>query len=56
MSEMPREVIVGAFRDNYDIAREGVRLDALSAGQKELATSLIETYVGRLRPATPRSG
>ena len=50
MSEMPREVIVGAFRDNYDIAREGVRLDAFSAGQKELATSLIEAYVGRLRP------
>ncbi len=48
--EMPREVIVGAFRDNYDISRGGVRLDALSAGQKELATSLIETYVRRLRP------
>jgi Protein of unknown function (DUF3500) len=47
--EMPREVIVGAFRDNYDIAREGVRLDVFSAGQKELATSLIETYTGRLR-------
>ncbi len=48
--EMPREVIVGAFRDNYDIAREGLRLDSFSAGQKELATTLIETYVGRLRP------
>ncbi len=50
MRDMPREVIVGAFRDNYDLAREGVRLDSFSAGQKELATSLIETYVGRLRP------
>jgi hypothetical protein len=50
MGEMPREVIVGAFRDNYDIAREGVRLDSFSAGQKELASSLIETYAGRLRP------
>jgi hypothetical protein len=48
-AEIPREVIVGAFRDNYDIAREGIRFDAFSAGQKELATSLIETYVGRLR-------
>jgi Protein of unknown function (DUF3500) len=48
--EMPREVIVGAFRDNYDIERVGVRLDAFSAGQRELATSLIETYVRRLRP------
>ena len=46
--DMPREVIVGAFRDNYDIARTGVRLDSFSAGQKELATSLIEAYVGRL--------
>ena len=49
MGDMPREVIVGAFRDNYDIAREGVRLDSFSPGQKELATSVIEAYVGRLR-------
>jgi len=49
MGDMPREVIVGAFRDNYDIAREGVRMDSFSAGQKELATSVIEAYVGRLR-------
>jgi hypothetical protein len=49
MGEMPREVIVGAFRDNYDIAREGVRMDSFSAGQKELAASVIEAYVGRLR-------
>jgi hypothetical protein len=47
--QMPSEVIVGAFRDNYDISREGVRLDSFSAGQKELATSLVEAYVGRLR-------
>jgi hypothetical protein len=49
MAEMPREVIVGAFRDNYDIAREGVRMDSFTPGQKELATSVIEAYVGRLR-------
>jgi hypothetical protein len=49
MQEMPPEVIVGAFRDNYDIAREGVRMDSFSAGQKELAESVIEAYVGRLR-------
>jgi uncharacterized protein YbjQ (UPF0145 family) len=49
-TEMPREVIVGAFRDNYDIERVGARLDAFSAGQRELASSLIETYVRRLRP------
>jgi hypothetical protein len=50
LADMPREVIVGAFRDNYDLAREGVRLDSFSAGQKELALSLIDAYVGRLRP------
>ena len=48
--EMPREVIVAAFSDNVDLARRGLRVDAMSAGQKQLATSLIETYVRRLRP------
>jgi hypothetical protein len=49
ISEMPREVIVGAFRDNYDIAREGVRMDSFTAGQRELALSVVEAYAGRLR-------
>ena len=49
MGEMPREVIVGAFRDNYDISREGVRMDSFTAGQKELALSVVEAYAGRLR-------
>ncbi len=55
MGDMPREVIVGAFRDNYDIAREGVRLDSFSAGQKELATF---GYRGLRRPSAhrPRRG
>jgi hypothetical protein len=47
---LPSEVVVGAFNDNADIVRQGLRLDAMSAGQKRLATSLIETYVRRLRP------
>jgi hypothetical protein len=49
-TKMPGEVIVAAFRDNYDIERQGLRFDAMTAGQKQLATALIETYVRRLRP------
>jgi hypothetical protein len=47
--EMPREVIAAAFSDNIDLARQGLRFDALTSGQRELATSLLEAYVGRLR-------
>ena len=49
-TRMPGEVIVAAFRDNYDIERQGLRFDSLTAGQKQLAASLVETYVRRLRP------
>jgi hypothetical protein len=49
-TELPGEVIVAAFRDNYDIEREGLRFDAMTAGQRELASTLIETYIRRLRP------
>jgi hypothetical protein len=49
-TKLPSEVIVAAFRDNYDIAREGLRFDAMTVGQRQLATGLIETYVRRLRP------
>ncbi len=46
---MPIEVLGAAFRDNFELDYQGLRLDSLSAGQKDLATSLIETYVRRLR-------
>jgi hypothetical protein len=48
--EMPPECLIPAFSDNADLVRSGLRFDALSSGQKELATSLIDAYVGRLRP------
>ncbi|HEX5369883.1 MAG TPA: DUF3500 domain-containing protein [Dehalococcoidia bacterium] len=47
--DMPPECLIPAFSDNADLERSGLRFDTLSAGQKELATSLIEAYVGRLR-------
>jgi hypothetical protein len=47
--DMPPECLIPAFSDNADLERSGLRFDAMSAGQKELATSLIEAYVGRLR-------
>jgi Protein of unknown function (DUF3500) len=49
-TETPREVITPAFADNLDLERQGLRLDSVSAGQRELALGLIETYVRRLRP------
>jgi len=48
--EMPPECVIPAFSDNADLARTGLRMDQMTAGQRELATSLIEAYVGRLRP------
>jgi len=47
---MPPECVIPAFSDNADLARTGLRMDQMTAGQRELATSLIESYVGRLRP------
>jgi hypothetical protein len=49
-TETPREVLAPAFTDNLDLERQGLRLDSLTAGQKQLASSLIEAYVRRLRP------
>jgi hypothetical protein len=48
--DLPDEVFAAAFRDNFDLGYQGIRMDGFSAGQKELATALIETYVRRLRP------
>jgi hypothetical protein len=46
--ELPDEVFAAAFRDNFDLGYQGLRLDSLSAGQKELATKLIGVYTRRL--------
>jgi hypothetical protein len=39
----------GAWQDNLVLPYEGIRADALSAGQQELLMQLAETYVGRMR-------
>ena len=49
-TELPSEVFGVAFRDNLVLERQGLRFDSLTPGQKQLATSLIEAYVRRLRP------
>lgn len=45
----PYEGFTAHFRDNAVVPYEGIRADALSAGQRELLGSLVETYVGRMR-------
>lgn len=49
-TDLPEEVFAPAFRDNFDLDYQGIRLDSFSAGQKELVLALIEAYVRRLRP------
>jgi hypothetical protein len=48
-TELPDEVFAVAFRDNLELGYAGLRMDSFSAGQKQLAKSLIEAYVCRLR-------
>ncbi len=48
--ELPFDVFTSAFRDNAAIKAEGIRYDELSPEQQGLLFSLIETYVGRIRP------
>jgi hypothetical protein len=38
-----------AFRDNLQLAYEGLRADRLTRGQQEQLLGLVEVYVGRLR-------
>jgi hypothetical protein len=40
----------GAFQDNIRLPYEGVRCDDFSPAQQSLLLSLIETYIGRMRP------
>ncbi|MCX4816533.1 DUF3500 domain-containing protein [Streptomyces sp. NBC_01239] len=45
--EMPRELLVGAFRDNWELDYQGLRLAEMSSGQRETALRLLELYVNR---------
>jgi Protein of unknown function (DUF3500) len=49
-TELPGEVFTTAFRDNFEQRYEGIRYDELTADQQRLLLSVIEAYVGRIRP------
>jgi hypothetical protein len=47
---LPRDVITTAQTDNLELDYAGIRYDALSPRQQVRLLTLIETYVGRIRP------
>jgi Protein of unknown function (DUF3500) len=48
--ELPGDVFTSSFRDNIESKAEGISYSKLSSEQQRLLISLIETYVGRIRP------
>jgi hypothetical protein len=48
--ELPVDVFTSGFRDNVEIPSEGIRYGELSPEQQGFLVSLLETYVGRIRP------
>jgi hypothetical protein len=48
--ELPGDVFTSGFRDNAEITAEGIAYGELSPEQQGLLLSLIEIYVGRIRP------
>jgi Protein of unknown function (DUF3500) len=48
--ELPGDVFTSGFRDNAEIKAEGISYGELSPEQQGLLISVIETYVGRIRP------
>jgi hypothetical protein len=49
-TQLPTEVFTAAFRDNLDLAYQGIRYGELSSAQQRLLLGLVDTYVGRMRP------
>ena len=49
-AQLPTEVFTAAFRDNVDLAYQGIRYGELSSAQQRLLLGLVDTYVGRIRP------
>jgi hypothetical protein len=45
--ELPPDLFVGAFRDNYELNYQGLPLTELTGSQYTLVTELIRLYVGR---------
>jgi Protein of unknown function (DUF3500) len=48
--QLPTEVFTAAFRDNAELAYQGIRYGELSSGQQRLLLGLVDTYIGRMRP------
>ncbi len=48
--DLPGDVLTSGFRDNAEIKAEGISYGELSPNQQRLLVSLVETYVGRIRP------
>lgn len=53
-SDLPRDVFTSAFRDNFEIKYEGIAARQMAPAQQKLLLSLIETYVGNIRPGHAR--
>jgi hypothetical protein len=47
--ELPGDVFTTAFRDNFELHREGIPFGDLSSGEQDALVSIVETYVGRMR-------
>ncbi|MFD7428075.1 DUF3500 domain-containing protein [Streptomyces sp. NPDC059818] len=44
---MPKELFVGAFRDNWELDYQGLRIADMSSGQRDTALRLLGLYVNR---------
>jgi hypothetical protein len=47
--KMPRELFVGAFRDNFELEYIGLPFGELAGAQRTLAGELLDLYIGRAR-------
>lgn len=49
-TQLPGETFATAFRDNLELAYQGIRYGDLTPDQQALLVQVIEVYVGRIRP------
>lgn len=47
--ELPGDVFTSAFRDNFEMQRQGIPFGDLSPSEQDLLLAIVETYVGRMR-------
>jgi hypothetical protein len=53
-NDLPRDLFTSAFRDNHELRYEGIAYDELTSLQHDRLLRLVETHVGRMRPAHAR--